>query len=88
MLQISFLHEGTSLKIYEAKDHATLTILTTFDYSKGCINLEPLQGYVGRTVIVSHYNKIGDAIIFDYEQPKKLLKVDKDSNGMWFIEYE
>ena len=88
MLQISFVHEGTSLKIYEAKDHAKMEVLAIFDDSKGFINLEPLREYVGRTVIISHYNKMGDAIIFDYEQPKKLIKVDTDSDGMWFIEYE
>lgn len=88
MLQISILHEGKNLKIYDAKDHATLTTLTTFDSSKGFINLAPLREYVGKTVMISHYNKKGDVITFDYEQPKRLTKVDTDSDGMWFIEYE
>ena len=85
MLQISIYHEGNSLKVYDAKDHTTLT---TFDTTKGFIDLEPIRPYVGQRICLAHYNKHGDAIVFDYEQHKLLTKVDKDSNDMWFFEYE
>lgn len=85
MLQIIILHEGRNQKIYEAKDHTTLT---TFDSNKGFIDLEPIKDYVGANVIIAHYNKQGDIVTLDYEQQKLLTKVSKDPNGMWFIEYK
>ena len=88
MLQISILHEGSNLKIYDVKDNATSAILATFNKSKGFIDLEFLKEHVGESIIISHYNKNDYVISFDYEQQRVLTKVDLDSDGMWFIEYE
>lgn len=87
MLQLSILHEGTSLKIHTIQDNETSTTLTTFDNNKGLIDLGVIKDRVGEQVVIAHYNKNGDEIIFDYEQRKTISKVDKDSDGVWFIEY-
>lgn len=87
MLQITILHEEGKIKVAEIKDHANLSILAEFDEVEGRINLEPLLYHVGEKVLVSHFNKVDDGVVFEYEHPVTLTKVDKDENGIWFFQY-
>ena len=85
MLQISLIHELGGLKIRDAKD---CTTLTTFDDAKGYIDLGPIQPYVGQRFCLIHYDKHGDETVFVHKEHKLLAAVDKDSNGIWFLEYQ
>ena len=88
MLQITIVHCNNNTKIQEVIDHDLHDVIATFDKDKGYIDLGPLTKYIGKDIIISHYNIKDNTMTFDYEQSKVLTKVDRDSDNMWFIEYE
>lgn len=87
MLQITILHEEGKVTVLEIKDHSTLSILSEFDKTEGKINLEPLLYHVGESILISHFNKVNDCTMLDYEQTATLTKVDKDENDIWFFQH-
>ena len=87
MLQITILHENNTVKILEIKKTDTLTILSQFDEKTQKIDLEPLKIHIGKAAMVSHFNKVNDCIIFDYEHVKTITDVDQDKDGIWYLQY-
>lgn len=87
MLQITILHEENSVKVLEIKEVDTLTVVSQFNEEEKKIDLEPLQTYVGQQALISHFNKVNDCTMFDYEHVKTITKVDKDENSIWYFQY-
>jgi hypothetical protein len=87
MLQIIIVHEKNNVKVLEIKDIETLTVLSQFDENTKMIDLEPLKPYVGEKIMVSHFNKVNDCIMFDYEHIKTLTDVGQDSDDIWYFQY-
>lgn len=92
MLQITILHErnenkANSVKILEIKDMDSFDVVSKFDDEKGMIDLEPLKSHIGETVLITHFNKHNGCTMYDYEARRNLINVDKDDNGLWFLEY-
>lgn len=87
MLQITILHEPNSVKVLEIKEVDTLTIISQFDEEKKKIDLEPLQNYVGQKALISHFNRVNDSTVFDYEHVKTITEVNKDANDIWYFQY-
>ena len=89
MLQIVMLHEDGRAKILEAKEvdalETSFDVLCSFDEKLGQTSLESLQNYVGELVSITHFNRINDSTIYDYEQVRVLQEVDKDEKGFWYF---
>lgn len=89
MLQIFIVHDVDSIKIQKVVNLQTLEVITEFDNNTGNTDITMLNKYVGEKVMVSHYNKQKDGSLeLDYEHTKTLTVVDKDKDGIWFIQYE
>lgn len=87
MLQIIIIHEVNAVKVLEIKKLDTLTILSQFNESTKMIDLEPLKPYIGEKAMISHYNKVNDCTMFDYEHVKTITDVGQDSDGIWYFQY-
>lgn len=87
MLQITIMHEANSVKVLEIKEVDTLTILSQFDESTKRIDLEPLKDHIGEKALISHYNKVNDCTMFDYEHAKTITDVGQDKDGIWYFQY-
>lgn len=87
MLQITILHEANTVKILEIKKVDTLTVLSQFDEQTKKIDLEPLKHYVGEVAMISHFKKVNDCTMFDYEHVKTITNVGQDSDGIWYFQY-
>lgn len=87
MLQITIIHEANTVKILEIKKIDTLTILSQFNEETKAIDLEPLKDYIGEKVMISHFNKVNDCTMFDYEHVKTITDVDRNSDGIWYFQY-
>ena len=87
MLQITIIHEKNTVKVLEIKEVNTLTILPQFNEETQKIDLEPLKVHIGDKAMISHFNKQGDCIMFDYEHVKTITDVGQDENGIWYFQY-
>ncbi len=87
MLQIKIVTDGHYQYIYEIKNLDTQEVLAAFDEKENKIPLEPMVPYIGEQVTVSHYIQEGEDRYFDYEHVQTINKVDKDEDGLWFIEW-
>lgn len=86
MLQLDIYHSGKKTYINAVLENGNT--LVEFDHEKGLIDLSVLCGREGTEMIVRHYNVTEDnQVVFDYGMDKVLGKVDKDENGMWFVQY-
>lgn len=87
MLQIVIVTDGHYQYISEIKNLVTQEVLVSFDEKENKIPLEPMVEHIGEQVMVSHYVQEGPDRYFDYEHAQFINKVDKDENGLWFIEW-
>ena len=89
MLQLKIIHEFGKNYIAEIviNKNTGPETLSSFDNIKGSINLEPLKDYIGQKAMISHYINENNSTRLDYEHEKTITKVEKDENGIWFVEY-
>lgn len=86
MLQIIIVHEPNSLHISKIRDLEHMKSLATFDEQKKCIDLSPLKGHEGETILVTHFNR-DRCTRLDYEHEKTLTEVGTDENGFMYVQY-
>lgn len=87
MLQIIIVTDGHYQYIQEIKKYDTKEVIVAFNEETNKISLEPIVQYVGEKITISHYVKEGEDMYFDYEYVQTITKVDKDKDGLWFIEW-
>lgn len=85
MLQLDVYHGEKVCYIASIRENGEL--LAEFDHKVKTIDLSVLCGKEGSELSVRHYNIDSGKPVLDYEADKVLGKVDKDDNGIWYIEY-
>lgn len=89
MLQIKIIHNEKEHSVYTQRiiDLIKGTTLSKFDEDTQSINLFCLKTYIGENVLITHYNKEDNELVFSHEDVKKLVDVAQDENEFWYYSY-
>lgn len=87
MLQIVIIHESNTHKISEIRDLESMSSVSEFDEEKKSIDLNPLLGHEGESVLVTHFIRENGCTRLDYEGVKTLTDVGTNKDGFMYIQY-